>query len=137
MLVAAPLLLDSCLRYYEKCILHSTIVSLNEMLARGALVILSPWSQDLSKRQLAISEQHWWCMGHAKKCISAGGLGPDHAKGSDTHKKTVTGDTVGDPLKGHFWTCFEHCDEAHCDPQPHVWVGHCCASNPKGGPFFE
>ena len=34
---------------------------------------------------------------NAKKYISAGDLEPDHAKGSDTHKKTVTGDTVGDP----------------------------------------
>ena len=53
---------------------------------------------------------------NAKKYISAGDLEPDHAKGSDTHKKTVTGDTVGDPLKGHFWTCFVQY-EAHCDPQ--------------------
>ena len=126
--------------------------ALNEMLAPGALVILSPWSQDFGRKvdwcrlvvwtscvkasNLPSLSNTGGAWDNAKKYISAGDLGPNHAKGSDTHKKTVTGDTVGDPLKGHFWTCFEHCDEAHCNPRLCVWVSHCCASNPKGGPFW-
>ena len=67
---------------------------------------------------------------NAKKYISAGDLEPDQDKGSDTHKKTVTGDTVGDPLNGHIWPCCVKY-EAHCDLQHRVWVSHCCASNPN------
>ena len=89
-----------------------TKVFLNEMLARGALVILNPWSQDfgrkligagllsgalVSKRhicvKLAVSEQHWRVQG------------------------TVSDDTVGDPLKGHCGPVLNNCSEAHCDPQ--------------------
>ena len=69
-------------------------------------------------------------MDNAKKYISAGDLEPDQDKGSDTHKKTVTGDTVGDPLNGHIWPCFVKY-EVHCDLQHRVWVSHCCASNPN------
>ena len=74
----------------------------------GATQILPGWDKPHTKTVV------WSCdmEGHAKKYISAGDVGPDHAKGSDTHMKTVTGDTVGDPLKGHFWTCFVQCDEA-------------------------
>merc|ERR1711957_632631 len=36
---------------------------------------------------------------NSKKYISAGGLGKDFRKGSEAHKNSVTGDTVGDPLK--------------------------------------
>jgi len=36
---------------------------------------------------------------NSKKWISAGGLGEENRKGSDVHANSVTGDTVGDPLK--------------------------------------
>ena len=36
----------------------------------------------------------------ALQYLSAGELGPDHAKGSDMHKHPVTDGTVGDPSKG-------------------------------------
>merc|ERR1719218_388597 len=57
---------------YASCIRISTEASLKEMLAPGALVILSPL---------------------------VAGLGEEYRKGSDAHKNSVTGDTVGDPLK--------------------------------------
>jgi len=101
---------------YEKCIRISTEASLREMLAPGALVILSPLVAGLgfgknccagllsgalvSSVQLAISMSNsGGAWDNSKKYISAGGLGPDFVKGSEAHKNSVTGDTVGDPLK--------------------------------------
>merc|ERR1712086_761226 len=101
---------------YEKCIRISTEASLREMLAPGALVILSPLVAGLgfgknacagllsgalvSSVQLAISMSNTGgAWDNSKKYIEAGGLGPNHKKGSAAHKNAVTGDTVGDPLK--------------------------------------
>merc|ERR550539_1512096 len=104
---------------YEKCIRISTEASLREMIAPGALVILSPLVAGLgfgknccagllsgalvSSVQLAISMSNsGGAWDNSKKYISAGGLGEEHKKGaagSETHKNSVTGDTVGDPLK--------------------------------------
>merc|ERR1711937_308414 len=101
---------------YERCIRISTEASLREMLAPGALVIASPLVAGLgfgknccagllsgalvSSVQLAISMSNsGGAWDNSKKYISAGGLGPDFRKGSDAHKNSVTGDTVGDPLK--------------------------------------
>jgi len=101
---------------YEKCIRISTEASLREMLAPGALVILSPLVAGLgfgknacagllsgalvSSVQLAISMSNTGgAWDNSKKFISAGGLGNEFRKGSEAHKNSVTGDTVGDPLK--------------------------------------
>merc|ERR1712014_159877 len=101
---------------YQKCIKISTDASLREMLAPGALVILSPLVAGLgfgknacagmlsgalvSSVQLAISMSNsGGAWDNSKKWISAGGLGEDQRKGSEAHKNSVTGDTVGDPLK--------------------------------------
>merc|ERR1719206_1241278 len=101
---------------YEKCIRISTEASLREMLAPGSLVILSPLVAGLgfgknacagllsgalvSSVQLAISMSNsGGAWDNSKKWISAGGLGEDQRKGSEAHKNSVTGDTVGDPLK--------------------------------------
>merc|ERR1711966_346071 len=101
---------------YEKCISISTDSSLREMLAPGALVILSPLVAGIgfgknccagllsgalvSSAQLAISMRNTGgAWDNSKKHISAGGLGPEFRKGSEAHKNSVTGDTVGDPLK--------------------------------------
>jgi len=101
---------------YEKCIRISTEASLREMIAPGALVILSPLVAGLgfgknacagllsgalvSSVQLAISMSNTGgAWDNAKKYISAGGLGKEFVKGSEAHKNSVTGDTVGDPLK--------------------------------------
>ncbi|CAE8678559.1 unnamed protein product [Polarella glacialis] len=101
---------------YERCIRISTEASLREMLAPGALVILSPLVAGfgfgknacagllsgalVSSVQLAISMSNTGgAWDNSKKYISAGGLGKGFLKGSEAHKNSVTGDTVGDPLK--------------------------------------
>jgi len=101
---------------YDRCIRISTEASLREMIAPGALVILSPLVAGLgfgknacagllsgamvSSVQLAISMSNsGGAWDNSKKYISAGGLGKEFVKGSDAHKNSVTGDTVGDPLK--------------------------------------
>merc|ERR1711957_1007036 len=112
---------------YAKCIQISTDASLREMLAPGALVILSPMVAGLgfgknacagmlsgalvSSVQLAISMSNsGGAWDNSKKWISSGGLadyaaannmdaGDGYRKGSDAHTNSVTGDTIGDPLK--------------------------------------
>merc|ERR1712151_805901 len=101
---------------YDKCIRISTEASLREMLAPGALVIFSPLVAGLgfgknacagllsgalvSSVQLSISMSNsGGAWDNSKKYISAGGLGDAYRKGSEAHKNSVTGDTVGDPLK--------------------------------------
>lgn len=101
---------------YERCIAISTEASLREMLAPGALVILSPIIAGValgknctagllsgilvSGVQMAISMSNTGgAWDNAKKYIESGGLGDGHVKGSAAHKNAVTGDTVGDPLK--------------------------------------
>jgi len=101
---------------YERCIKISTEASLREMLAPGALVIFSPMVAGIgfgknacaglltgalcSSVQLAISMSNTGgAWDNSKKYISAGGLGKEFVKGSEAHKNSVTGDTVGDPLK--------------------------------------
>merc|ERR1719356_237341 len=101
---------------YQKCIQISTDASIREMVAPGLLVILSPLVAGLgfgknacagllsgalvSSVQLAISMSNTGgAWDNSKKYISAGGLGKEFLKGSEAHKNSVTGDTVGDPLK--------------------------------------
>merc|ERR1719199_440792 len=101
---------------YDRCIRISTEASLREMIKPGLLVILSPLVAGLgfgknacagllsgalvSSVQLAISMSNsGGAWDNSKKYISAGGLGRDYVKGSEAHKNSVTGDTVGDPLK--------------------------------------
>jgi len=101
---------------YDRCIRISTEASLREMIAPGALVILSPLVAGLgfgknavagllsgalvSSVQLAISMSNTGgAWDNSKKYISSGNLGPGFLKGSEAHKNSVTGDTVGDPLK--------------------------------------
>jgi len=105
---------------YDKCIQIATTASLWEMIAPGVLVIGSPLVAGLgfgknacagllsgalvSSVQLAISMSNTGgAWDNAKKYISAGYLldknGEKYAKDSDVRKNSVTGDTVGDPLK--------------------------------------
>merc|ERR1712012_956952 len=138
---------------YEKCILISTQASLNEMLAPGALVILSPLAAGflfgkltcagllsgalVSSVQLAISMSNTGgAWDNAKKYISAGELGPDHAKGSDTHKNSVTGDTVGDPLKDTSGPALNIVMKLTAILSLVFGSAIADASNPQGGPFW-
>merc|ERR1719420_2814573 len=101
---------------YEHCIEISTRASLQEMIAPGLLVILSPLicgvglgknavaglltGSLISGVQVAISMSNTGgAWDNAKKYIEAGGLGRGKGKKSEPHKNAVTGDTVGDPMK--------------------------------------
>mmetsp|Transcript_11362 Transcript_11362/g.13452 ORF Transcript_11362/g.13452 Transcript_11362/m.13452 type:complete len:789 (+) Transcript_11362:72-2438(+) len=104
---------------YKSCIMIATDASLVEMIAPGALVMLTPPITGIlfgtkclagvlagslvSGIQIAISASNTGgAWDNAKKFIEAGrsdeakALGP---KGSEAHKAAVVGDTVGDPLK--------------------------------------
>lgn len=98
---------------YNRCIDISTKASLREMIAPGLLAILAPVAAGvllgvaglgglligglISSIMLAVfmanSGGAW---DNAKKFIEGGNFG---GKGSRAHKASVTGDTVGDPLK--------------------------------------
>ena len=98
---------------YNKCIDISTKASLKEMILPGVVAVASPIVGGLllgaeglggiligglvSAIMLAVfmanSGGAW---DNAKKYVEEGNFG---GKGSDTHKASVTGDTVGDPLK--------------------------------------
>jgi len=104
---------------YKRCVAISTQAAISEMIAPGALVMLTPiivgalfGTQCLagvlagslvSGVQLAVSMSNTGgAWDNAKKYVEAGAS--EHArslggKGSDCHKAAVIGDTVGDPLK--------------------------------------
>jgi inorganic pyrophosphatase len=104
---------------YQRCVAISTKSSLEEMIAPGALVLLTPIIVGLlfgnevlagtlagslvSGVQVAISASNTGgAWDNAKKYLEAGAT--EHArliggKGTDAHKAAVIGDTVGDPLK--------------------------------------
>lgn len=110
---------------YDGCIRISTDASLQEMIAPGALVMLSPLIMGflfgvqalagmlagalVSGVQMAISQSNTGgAWDNAKKYIEQGSLtykdletGEEthYKKGSEPHKAAVVGDTVGDPLK--------------------------------------
>ncbi len=96
-----------------KCVDISTVGAINGMLLPGALAILSPVIIGLTLGPAALAglllgalvtgvmlgiqmANSGGAMDNAKKYIEEGHHG---GKGSDTHKATVIGDTVGDPLK--------------------------------------
>jgi K(+)-stimulated pyrophosphate-energized sodium pump len=103
---------------YEKCVAISTKASIREMIAPGALALLSPvvvgfaFGAEALGGLLAGITVSGVLMGmfqnnaggawdNAKKSFEKGVNidGVEHKKGSDPHKAAVTGDTVGDPFK--------------------------------------
>ena len=96
---------------YEKCVEISTKASIREMILPGAIPLIVPvvvgfcFGPEVLGGLLAGVTVSGVLMGifqnnaggawdNAKKAIEAGG-----EKGSDSHKASVTGDTVGDPFK--------------------------------------
>jgi K(+)-stimulated pyrophosphate-energized sodium pump len=103
---------------YEKCVAISTDASIKKMMAPGAIAILSPiiigflLGPEALGGFLAGATVSGVLMGifqnnaggawdNAKKSFEKGVdiNGETHYKGSDPHKASVTGDTVGDPFK--------------------------------------
>jgi K(+)-stimulated pyrophosphate-energized sodium pump len=103
---------------YEKCVEISTKASIREMLIPGAITIISPiivgfaFGPEVLGGMLAGVTVSGVLMGifqsnaggawdNAKKSFEKGVdiNGQTHYKGSDPHKASVTGDTVGDPFK--------------------------------------
>lgn len=103
---------------YQKCIAISTKASLREMVLPGALAIITPVlfgylggpeilggllagvvSSGVLMAILQANAGGAW--DNAKKMVEEGYeyKGEMHKKGGETHKATVVGDTVGDPLK--------------------------------------
>jgi K(+)-stimulated pyrophosphate-energized sodium pump len=103
---------------YEKCVAISTEASIREMIAPGALALLSPIivgflaGPEALGGLLAGITVSGVLMGmfqnnaggawdNAKKSFEKGVMidGKEYKKGSEPHKAAVTGDTVGDPFK--------------------------------------
>ncbi|MBL0128708.1 MAG: sodium-translocating pyrophosphatase [Flavobacteriales bacterium] len=103
---------------YEKCVAISTKASIREMIAPGALALLSPvivgfaFGPEALGGLLAGITVSGVLMGmfqnnaggawdNAKKSFEKGVMidGVEYKKGSEPHKAAVTGDTVGDPFK--------------------------------------
>lgn len=102
--------------YFNECIRISTVSSLQEMLLPGILAVFSPAIVGfilgaealagllagalVSGFQLAVTMSNaGGAWDNAKKYVEKDGLGAGKTKGSDCHKATVVGDTVGDPFK--------------------------------------
>jgi len=116
---ANPDLLETTDDQYAKCIAIATDASLKEMIAPGALVLLTPLIVGFlfgvkmlagvllgslaSGVSMAISASNTGgAWDNAKKYIGAGHLvinGEVRGKKTDEHNAAIIGDTVGDPLK--------------------------------------
>ncbi len=103
---------------YDKCVAISTQASLREMMLPGAIALITPvvvgftFGPEVLGGLLAGVTVSGVLLGmfqnnaggawdNAKKSFEAGVEinGKTHHKGSDAHKASVTGDTVGDPFK--------------------------------------
>jgi len=98
---------------YQRCVRISTEGSLRQMVVPGLLAVLSPILVGITFGAVAVGGLLAGALGsgvlmamfmanaggawdNAKKYVEAGAHG---GKGSDVHKATVIGDTVGDPFK--------------------------------------
>ena len=60
---------------------------------------------------------------NAKKYVEEGNFG---GKGSNAHKATIVGDTVGEPIQRHFWSITQHPYQTHEHGQHRHGGPHCC-----------
>ena len=103
---------------YDKCVAISTDASIRKMLLPGSVAIVTPmlvgfiWGPEVLGGFLAGATASGVLLGmfqnnaggawdNAKKSFEKGAVihGETYYKGSDQHKASVTGDTVGDPFK--------------------------------------
>uniref|UniRef100_A0A7S0ZEW4 H(+)-exporting diphosphatase n=1 Tax=Timspurckia oligopyrenoides TaxID=708627 RepID=A0A7S0ZEW4_9RHOD len=101
---------------HVKCVKISTKAAIIEMVLPGVVAIMSPLIIGFGFGQKALvglllgAIGSGYMMGimmsnaggawdNAKKLVESGFFGKNHAKGSEWHKATVAGDTVGDPFK--------------------------------------
>merc|ERR1712211_175176 len=125
---------------YEKCILISTQASLNEMCTRSLgdpeppccrifvrkvdLCWLVVWRSCLERPTCHLHEQHWWRMGQCEEVYFRRRTWTRPRQGFRHAQELCDRRHRPRSPEGHFRPSFEHCYEAHCDPQPRVWVGH-------------
>ena len=81
---------------YARCVAISTKGAQREMLFPSVLAILAPIAVGFIFGVAGVMGNSGGAWDNAKKFIEEGNLG---GKGSDNHKATVVGDTVGDPFK--------------------------------------
>ncbi|MHA2271924.1 MAG: sodium-translocating pyrophosphatase [Candidatus Hodarchaeales archaeon] len=104
---------------YARCVTLSTEAAQKELIGLGIIAVLSsiivaflPFENPVwvlggflagiivsGQLQAVFQADAGGAWDNAKKTIEDGIYGPDHSKGSETHKASVVGDTVGDPLK--------------------------------------
>jgi len=101
---------------HTRCISISTTSSLAEMVIPGVLAIMTPliigfgFGQRALVALLIAAIGSGYMLGimmsnaggawdNSKKLVESGYFGADNSKGSEWHKATVAGDTVGDPFK--------------------------------------
>jgi len=101
---------------HVKCVRIATTAALWEMVLPGGIAIMSPLIIGFGLGQRALTGLLLGAIGsgymlgilmsnaggawdNAKKLVEGGFFGRFHAKGSEWHKATVAGDTVGDPFK--------------------------------------
>merc|ERR1711924_287972 len=94
------------------------------------------WSSRVQRSACYLHEHSGGAWDNAKKYITGGGLGPSYVKGSEAHKNSVTGDTVGDPLKDTSGPALNIVMKLTAIISLVFGTAILEKSNPSGGPFW-